>query len=238
MITNVSLPKLLPYQKKLSDAFNQDGIDTVMFLKSRQSGGTWFNKWLCCKLLLSCKNIRVGYTTPTNKLGRSIHKELCNSLKDYITSQNSVELFIEVSSGSTIQFFSAESRDSVRGFQFDYLIIDEAAFQPDDFFYYVLKPTMLVRGKKTLMCSTPNTANGFFHKLCEMSTDSKNIELIKITINDNPFVTAQDIAEIKKLVPDRVFRQEYLSEFLDDDGSVFSNFRDCINRICWTKGKN
>ena len=224
----IRMPELLPYQSQLNDYLNSPDIDTVIFLKSRQSGGTWFNKWVASKWLLTERNNKIGYVTPTNKLGRSIHKELSKSLQPFITAQNSVELLIEVDTGSTLQFFSAESMDSVRGFQFDYLIVDEAAFMSDDFFNFVLRPTMLVRGKKTLMCSTPNASTGFFHQYCQLAEDGNKFRIVKISIYDNPFINEQDISEIKRTVPNRVFRQEYLAEFLDNEGAVFSNYRNCI----------
>ena len=60
-------------------------------------------------------------------------------------------MIIEYVTGSTIQFFSAERYDNIRGFTFDYLIIDEAAFLDERAWTEVLRATVLVRGKKVLL---------------------------------------------------------------------------------------
>ena len=43
----------------------------------------------------------------------------------------------------------------------------------------------------------------------------------------NPAVTQEAIDDARKALPDRLFRQYYLAEFVDD-GNVFVGFRDCI----------
>jgi len=44
---------------------------------------------------------------------------------------------------------------------------------------------------------------------------------------DNPFIDPQVVIDAKETMPDRLFRQYYLAEFVDD-GQVFIGFKDCI----------
>lgn len=44
----------------------------------------------------------------------------------------------------------------------------------------------------------------------------------------NPFVPKESIEQAKRMLPDHLFRQLYLAEFIDE-GSVLSGFRDCID---------
>lgn len=156
-----------------------------------------------------------------------------------VKDSNKSDLIIEFVSGSSVQFFSAESEDSIRGFQFEYLIIDEAAFQKQDLFDLVLRATVLIKGRKVLLCSTPNTANGFFHQHHQFGLDEnyKAYRSYSITIYDNPFISQDELEVIKKSVPERVWKQEYMAEFLDGDGVVFSNFKSCINNQPQLTGK-
>jgi hypothetical protein len=39
--------------------------------------------------------------------------------------------------------------------------------------------------------------------------------------SDNPYIDAGEIAAARQSLPERVFRQEYLAEFIDDGGGVF-----------------
>ena len=230
MKQKVKLPKPLNYQRDVINLLDEDGVKFVTFLKSRQSGGSFLNKLLVVKWGLENTKERIGYITPTLKLGKLFFKELCESLEPYIIKKNSTDLIIEFVTKTTVQFFSAESEDAIRGFQFEYLVIDEAAFQKSDFFDTIVRPTILIKGKKVIMCSTPNTANGFFHQHYCFGIDD-NLSMyrsLKITIEDNPFVSKEEIDVIKSTIPNRIFRQEYLSEFLDGDGAVFTNFKKCV----------
>jgi phage FluMu gp28-like protein len=184
---------------------------------------------LVIKWALENKRVRIGYVTPTLKLSKLFFKELSQSIKPYLKETNKTDLVMEFLTGSTVQFFSAESGDSIRGFQFEYLIIDEAAYQPKSFWDDVLEATVLIKGRKVLMCSTPNFADGFFHQHVQLGFgDNPKYWTKKITIYDNPFLDADTIGGIKAKIPEKAWRKEYLSEFLDGEGVVFSNFRNCI----------
>lgn len=227
----VKLPKPLEYQQDIINYLDDPEVKYVTFLKSRQSGGSYLNKLLTLKWGLENNNNKICYITPTYKLSRLFYRELIESAKSLIKENNSTDLIIKFKSGSNVQFFSAESKDTIRGFQFTHQIIDEAAFISDDVFNEVIHATTLVAGKKVIMCSTPNSSQGFFYNYYGYGIDNlQRFRSKKITIYDNPFISPIDIQIIKSQVPERVFRQEYLSEFLDSSGTVFSNFRKCINK--------
>jgi phage FluMu gp28-like protein len=226
----IKLPTPLNYQRDIINWLEADDVKFVSFLKSRQSGGSFLNKLLVSKWGLESSGNKIGYITPTSKLGRLFHRELTGSLKPFILESNATELFIKFKTGSSVQFFSAESKDSIRGFQFTHCIIDEAAFINDDVYNLIIRPTFLITGKKVVMCSTPNGNNGFFFQHVQFGLD-ENINGYKtkfITIYDNPFISKEDIEAIRQQVPERVFKQEYLAEFLDGSGTVFTNFKNCI----------
>lgn len=228
--TIIKLPKPLIYQKEIIDWLADEQVKFVSFLKSRQSGGSFLNKLLVTKWGLESSKNKIGYITPTLKLSKLFFRELTESLKSFISDSNSTDLLIKFKNGSNIQFFSAESGDSLRGFQFTHCILDEAAFMNDNVFNLIIRPTFLITGVKIVMCSTPNGAQGFFHQYVNYGLDNLMSYKTKvISIYDNPFIDEQEINIIKSQVSDRVFRQEYLGEFLDGSGTVFSNFKNCIN---------
>lgn len=228
----ITLPKPLDYQKEMLDAFVNDKIDTIVFKKGRQSGGSYFAKMVITKYLLENTNKKCMYLTPAYKLAKSFYVNLEKSLKPFIMRNNSVDLYLEFSTGSSIQFFSGHNsyKDSIRGFNAHLLIIDEAAFIDDDVYYYAIKPSSLVLGEKKLFISSPNTAQGFFYDVYNLAKNGEEgFYLKEVNIYDNPFVKEVDIEQIKRQIPKRVFKQEYLAEFLDGDGAVFTNYKNCIN---------
>lgn len=225
----IVLPKPLDYQREIIDWMNDLTVKTVSFVNSRQSGKSFLNKLLASKWLLELKDAKIAYITPTNKLGKLFYKELSNALKPFIKSSNGTDLVIEVVSGSYIQFFSAESKDNIRGFQATHLIVDEAAFISDETWDMIIKPMTLVKGKKILLSSTPNGCQGFFYKHIQMGiNEMAGFKTKSVNIYSNPFVTKDDIDAIRSQVPKRVFEQEYEAKFLSGSGSVFKDFDNCI----------
>jgi phage FluMu gp28-like protein len=225
----VKLPKPLTYQKDIIDWVNDPTIKFITFLKSRQSGGSFLNKLLVAKWSLENNNEKIAYITPTLKLSKLFFKELCQSLQPYIRNENRTDLIIEFITGTYVQFFSAESKDSIRGFQFHYVIMDEVAFMNTDDINLIIRPTWMIIGKKIIFTSTPNGNQGFFFDNYNLAlNDEPGHKLKQISIYDNPFISPEDIEAIRKQVPERVFKQEYLGEFVNGSGTVFSNYMNCI----------
>ena len=225
---HIKLPKLLPYQSNLLTVIDDPTTKYLTVLKSRQVGMSFFSRCLIIKWAFEDPGCTIIYAVPTNKLGKRFYRDLIKAAEPLIANKNSIDLLVEFSNGSSVQFLSAESQ--VRGFNQDYLIIDEAAFMSDEFFDEAIKPSLLVRGKKVIIFSTPFLSQGFFHRYYNLGfEDSNTYKNFFINIFSNPMVSKDEIDEIKKVIPDRVWKQEYLAEFLDGQGIVFTNFRQCIN---------
>lgn len=225
----VQLPKLLSYQQELMNYVNDPSVKFVNFLKARQVGGSYFNKILVAYWSLTSNNEKIGFITPTLKLSKLFFKELCKSLQPFIINENRTDLIIEFNTGSYVQFFSAESKDSIRGFQFTYVIMDEVAFMSTEDINMIIRPTWLVAGKKVILCSTPNGNQGFFYDSCQLALNKEpGYAIVETNIHHNPFISKDDIESIRKLVPERVWNQEYLGLFINGAGTVFSNYMNCI----------
>lgn len=83
---------------------------------------------------------------------------------------------------------------------------------------------------------TPRGKNWFYqlYKMCEEHMDwahrtGKPLEMFcaQAKTTQSPFVQKDAIERARKTLPNRIFRQLYEAEFLDD-GSVFSGFRACV----------
>jgi hypothetical protein len=130
------------------------------------------------------------------------------------------KLKIEFINGSTLQFFSAERYDNIRGFTFDYLICDEFAFMDSEAWTAVLRATILVKGKKVLLISTPNGKNHFY-QLFSLDGINEQYKSFKMTSYDNPMIDPKEIDDARLTLPEHIFKQEYLAEFVDGGSSVF-----------------
>jgi phage FluMu gp28-like protein len=145
----------------------------------------------------------------------------------FVTSINKGDLIIEFDTKSSIQFYSADAYDSIRGETFDALICDEFAFFRPEAWNEVLKATVLVRGKKVLILSTPKGKNQFYN-LFNLAEHNSNYISFRGSSYDNPFIDPEEIREAERNLPDHVFKQEYLAEFLDNGSSVFRNIQECV----------
>lgn len=130
--------------------------------------------------------------------------------------------------GGSIQMIGANNFK--RGSGIDHVSIDEAAFcDLAELWDYQLRPMLLdSKGTATFLSST-NGRNHFW-KLFQMGLDPLETDWasFRFTSYDNPFIDANDLDDIKRNTPERVFQQEYMAEFLEDGGAVFRNLQACI----------
>jgi hypothetical protein len=146
---------------------------------------------------------------------------------------NKSELTIE-GMGSKIQFFSGERPDNIRGNTFNYLIVDEMAFCRKELWDEVLSATVLVKGKKILFISTPKGKN-HFHALYMRSNYDNRYKSFTFTSYQNPMIDAREIDERRESLPEYVFKQEYLAEFIDGGTGIFKNVRECVGLATGSK---
>jgi hypothetical protein len=94
----------------------------------------------------------------------------------------------------------------------------------------VVRPMLLERSGDALFLSSPNGRNWFW-EVYQMGLDELQAQwrAFQFSSYANPMVPPQELDEIKRSTPDRVFREEYLAEFIDDSGQVFRRIREATN---------
>lgn len=171
---------------------------------------------------------KIMWVSPVYSQANKVHKELYAAIaKSGIVAQNNFSSNeITFKNGSTVIFRSAERYDNIRGETLDYAILDEAAFMKNEAWIEAIKPTLLVRGKKALFISTPKGKN-WFYDLYQLgiSADHPNYQAYTGSSYDTPFISTDEIDEAKKTLPEKVFQQEYLAQFIDGGGEVFQNIQ-------------
>lgn len=213
---------------EIHNAINSDGKYFVVSI-GRQFGKTLLGENEALKWAVE-NNWKVGWISPTYKQCKKVFKEIVRAMgkNPFITSANHSDLVLNFTTGSTMLFYSAEAYDSIRGETFDALVGDEVAFWKPEAWNEVLKATVLVKGKKVLLLSTPKGKNQFY-TLFNQSINNDNYHSFYGTSFDNPFIERSEIEDARRMLPDHIFRQEYLAEFLDDASSVFRNIKECID---------
>lgn len=132
---------------------------------------------------------------------------------------------------STIEFRSAENPSTLRGDGVHSVVLDEAAYMNEEAYISVTTTLTRTRGKMRII-STPAGRNWFYWQwLKGWAADErvKNPECwsYQFPTSVNPYINPEMVEQFKKNMPDRVYRQDVLAEFLDDGGTVFHNLAAC-----------
>lgn len=202
---------------------------------SRQSGKTFLASIIAVYWSLQKPNQHVMLCSPTDSQVRKIYKQIIKMLspaikalvKTYKIQAGDSEIVFN--NGSVLLFRSAASENSLRGYSNTHLILDESAFIKVDTWNEILAPTLAVRGTKVLFCSTPAGKNFFYESYQRGLNNEKKYASFKIIYTENPYANIEFIEEQKRILPEVIFKQEYLGEFVDST-SVFKNVDELSNQ--------
>lgn len=170
--------------------------------------------------------------SPTLNQARKLFKEIIKVTENtgVIKKKNETLLEIEFINGSTILFKSAEQKNNLRGYTYTGLLcIDECAYIGNEIFS-IVKPSTDVWRCPILMVSTPKFKVGFFYETYLKGLNgNKRITSYDFCQYDTSALLSNEALEIyRQMLPRNQFTTEYLGEFLDADGCVFSGFKECM----------
>ena len=140
------------------------------------------------------------------KLGNERNKD--NALATELRLENGSKIVSLPSSEKTIRGYSGV----------DLLVCDEASRIPDDLFFAVT-PMLAVSGGRLIILSTPFGQRGVFH---ELWVNSDEYEHFRVDAEQCARISREFLESERRLLPSRIFRQEYMCEFLQTDDAIFS----------------
>ena len=136
---------------------------------------------------------------------------------------------VEFPNGGEIAVRSADNPDSLRGEGLDLVVIDECAFVQETAWVEALRPALSDRQGRAIFISTPKGRNWFWRAFQRGQLGSPDWASWQFPTSANPYIRPAEIEAARGGLPERVFRQEYLAEFLENEGAVFRNIAACIN---------
>jgi len=222
-LTSVTLYTPHKNQRIIHDSINKDPYKYYIINIGRQFGKSLLatNQLLYWILSNKCE---CAWVSPVYNQANKVYEQIVTAFANtqIITKKDSQKLKIVFCNGSMLQFFSAERYDNIRGFTFDYLVCDEFAFMDEKAWTEVLRATVLVKGKKVLLISTPKGKNHFY-KMHQLDGINEQYKSFTMTSYDNPMINPSEIDDAKYTLPEMIFRQEYLAEFVDGSAMLFNN---------------
>ena len=195
----------------------------------RQVGKSLMGMNLALWWMINKGPAKVLWVSPVYSQANKVHKELVEAIEHsgLIAKNNYADNSLKLRNGSEILFRSAERYDNIRGLTMDYGILDEAAFIRNEAWSEAIRPVFAVRGKKVVFISTPKGKN-YFYDLFQlgMSPDHPNYRSYKGSSYDTPYIAPEEIQDAQKTLPPNIFKQEYLAEFIDNGGEVFTRLKE------------
>ena len=219
-------------QKAIIDNFADSEHKFGVVSTGRQFGKSLLAQNLMLYWLLGTPKQKGAWITPIYSQSRKTFLELLDAAHKIIKQSNKAELTLEFVNGSTLQFLSAERYDSIRGFSFSHMVVDEAAFIKEIAMQEAIYPTLSALGKKCLIISTPKSKNWFYNAYLKGSNGGSDYISFRGISTDNPHIDDNFILEQSKSLPPEIYKQEYLAEFSESGNDVFSG----VDAICILNG--
>lgn len=221
-------------QKKVIQTLLDREVKVVTLLAGRRIGKTILAENMAIYWAINDPNCIVYWVSPSDSQAHKIYQDILKALRnaDEIKSNKGKmgDTQIIFNNGSKILFRSAKSEDTLRGEGVNYLILDEAAFIKDMTYIQILEPMLATDGKKTFIITTPKGKN-WIHKMylrgLPQSDTYPYYTSFRFSSEDSPYVKKDVIERKRKELPEKIFQQEYLAEFVDSS-SVFNNLREIM----------
>ena len=163
---------------------------------------------------------KVAYITPTYNLARVFFEQLIKTLP---FESNKSELSIKFPNDGSVEFFTGERLDNLRGRKFHLVVIDEASFIPnlEDGWLNSIRPTLTDYKGRALFISTPKGKN-FFYSLY-LKSGEPDWESFKFSTYDNPYIDKTEIDDARLQLPEVVFEQEYMANPSENAANPFGS---------------
>jgi hypothetical protein len=154
------------------------------------------------------------------ELGRKVFDCYRTAGRGAIPPEAETKLALELSNGSRILCLPGGDEAAIRGFSgVRCLVLDEAARIPDTL-WVAVRPMIAVSGGAIMLLSTPFGRRGFYFRVW---SSSQRWLKIQVTAQQCPRLTRDFLAEELIELGERWYSQEYLCQFVESIGQVFSD---------------
>lgn len=166
----------------------------------------------------------VGWFAPNYKLldeAWRTAKRVYGAL-DMVARTDAQQHRMELRSGGALDFWTLEDIDAGRGRRYGIVIVDEAAMARhlEAAWTAAVRPTLTDLQGGAWFLSTPKGRN-YFWTLAQRGALDASWAHHHAPTAGNPHIAPDEIEQARQSLPERIFAQEYLAQFLEDGGGVF-----------------
>jgi hypothetical protein len=171
----------------------------------------------------------VGWFSPTYRMLSEVWREVCITLAPITRNVRRQEHRLDLITGGWLEMWSLDMPDIARGRKYKRVVIDEAAMVRDlnNAWTAVIRPTLADYAGDAWFLSTPRGLN-YFYTLYNYGQDDTRPEWKswRMPTWANPFIPLSEINDMRRDMPENIFRQEIMAEFLEDGSGVFRGITD------------
>lgn len=223
---NISLPKPYPLQQ----AIIRHPAKRKVVCAGRRAGKTTLAAMLAIERILDGQKVLLTSTSQdqADAFWEKAKLWLADVLVTKYAYKNETRRIIQIGKGR-IRVKTGSNADVLRGGDEDLIVFDECALLDPDVWQAVGAPMLADRDGDAIFISTPMRKNWFYHLYQSAITDERDRwQAWHFTTHSNPFLSPIAIEELTHDMPENMYRQEILAEFLESDGQVFRNIRECV----------
>jgi hypothetical protein len=188
----------------------------------RRWGKTTFDEAIAADFVV--KGASVGWFAPNYKYLTEPMRDLEEILAPIMLESNKSIGYLHARTKGKIDYWTMEDSRAGRGRRYHLVVIDEAAFAKDnamEVWERSIRPTLVdYRGAALVTSNTNGVSPGqFFWRICN-EPKHEFVEFHAPSRN-NPFLPAEELADLKAKSHPLVYLQEYEAEFVDWRGVAF-----------------
>lgn len=148
--------------------------------------------------------------------------------KAYVADKKDGELYITLTNGHTIWCKSADKPENLVGEGLTLVTFDEFGIMKERVWTESIRPALMDKRGRAIFIGTPKGKNHFYRLFKRgTSNNQKDKDWIsfQFTSFENPILTAEELAEVTEDMPELIYRQEILAEFIEGGGEVFLTYK-------------
>jgi len=205
---------------------------------SRKSGKSYLLERLLLYDMIKHPGYEMGFMSATWNITMSFFRDIIKIIPQQLLQKVNTGSRIELTNGSSVDFYSANSSITPVNRSFNELFMDEFALYRKDVWEY-LKPTIMAKpGARVVIASTPRGKNAFYD-MCQLGMKglSRHKEY-RMHWSDNPLIHLEDVMDAKKTMSTQLYEQEFECVFSDSMSGVFGNFSNVQTIKEWERSPN
>ena len=203
-----------PWQERVLGSADKNQL----LLCSRQAGKSTAASLLAAHCALYRPGSLILCLSPSQRQSGELFQKISILLSGAAKDANS-KTEVSLPNGSRVLSLPG-SADTIRGYSPRLVLLDEAAFAPDDLFA-AISPMLAVSRGKLICLTSPNGKRGFFYALWQNATADYIRE--KVIAEDCPRISPEFLAQEKMVLSADKFEQEYHCAFGDAENAAFAN---------------